>query len=108
MNRDHGVAIITGGASGIGLAIAKAAVGEGWKVLLADLTQPALDAAKAQVDAIKPSVTRTVVMDVASYQQREDALAMLKLVTQSEQQIRRGQTLSHRDAVTRATRSLAR
>jgi NAD(P)-dependent dehydrogenase (short-subunit alcohol dehydrogenase family) len=65
MNKDHGVAIITGGASGIGLAIAKAAVGEGWKVLLADLTQPALDAAKAQIDAIKPGVTRTVVMDVA-------------------------------------------
>ncbi|MCX7322577.1 MAG: SDR family NAD(P)-dependent oxidoreductase [Hyphomicrobiales bacterium] len=64
-NKNQGVAIITGGASGIGLAIAKGAVGEGWKVLLADLTQPALDAAKAQIDAIKPGVTRTVVMDVA-------------------------------------------
>jgi NAD(P)-dependent dehydrogenase (short-subunit alcohol dehydrogenase family) len=67
---DRGVAIITGGASGIGLAIAKAAVGEGWKVLLADLTQPALDAAKAQIDAVKPGFIRTVVMDVAN----EDAV----------------------------------
>lgn len=70
MSRDRGVLIVTGGASGIGLAIAKAAVGEGWKVLLADLTRPALDAAQAQIDAIRPGVTRTVVMDVAD----EDAV----------------------------------
>ncbi|MBC7577352.1 MAG: SDR family oxidoreductase [Tardiphaga sp.] len=63
--RDLGVAIVTGGASGIGLAIAKALVGEGWKVLIADLTRPALDAAQAQIDAIRPGVTRSVVMDVA-------------------------------------------
>ena len=63
--KDHGVAIVTGGASGIGLAIAKALVGEGWKVLIADLTRPALDAAQAQIDAIRPGVTRSVVMDVA-------------------------------------------
>ena len=63
--KDHGVAIVTGGASGIGLAIAKALVGEGWQVLIADLTRPALDAAQAQIDAIRPGVTRSVVMDVA-------------------------------------------
>ena len=65
MNRDHGVAIITGGASGIGLAIAKAAVGEGWKVLLADLTQPALDAAKAQVDDPHRCVGKTGAVAIA-------------------------------------------
>src|ERR1700738_2898732 len=31
---DRGVTIVTGGASGIGLAIAKALLGEGWKVII--------------------------------------------------------------------------
>ena len=39
-------------------------------MLIADLTQPALDAARAQIDAVKPGATRTVVMDVAD----EDAV----------------------------------
>jgi len=64
--QDFGVAIVTGGASGIGLAIAKALVGEGWKVIIADLTRPALDAAHAQLEALRPGVTRSVVMDVAN------------------------------------------
>jgi NAD(P)-dependent dehydrogenase (short-subunit alcohol dehydrogenase family) len=34
---DRGVAIVTGGASGIGLAIAKALLGDGWKLVIADL-----------------------------------------------------------------------
>jgi hypothetical protein len=41
---DRGVAIVTGGASGIGLAIAKALLGDGWKLIIADLAQGPLDA----------------------------------------------------------------
>src|SRR5947208_3040667 len=36
---ERNVAIVTGGASGIGLAIAKTLLGEGWKLILADLAE---------------------------------------------------------------------
>jgi len=62
---DRGVTIVTGGASGIGLAIAKALLGEGWKIIIADLAQGPLDAARAQLDLIQPNATKSVVMDVA-------------------------------------------
>jgi NAD(P)-dependent dehydrogenase (short-subunit alcohol dehydrogenase family) len=39
------VAVVTGGASGIGKALAKAFVGEGMKVVIADVEQPALEKA---------------------------------------------------------------
>ena len=38
------VAVVTGGASGIGLAIARAFLGEGMSVVIADIEQRALDA----------------------------------------------------------------
>jgi NAD(P)-dependent dehydrogenase (short-subunit alcohol dehydrogenase family) len=63
---ERGVAIVTGGASGIGLAIAKALLGDGWKILIADLAQGPLDAARAQLEPIRANATRCVVMDVAS------------------------------------------
>jgi NAD(P)-dependent dehydrogenase (short-subunit alcohol dehydrogenase family) len=44
------VAVITGGASGIGLAAAKRFATLGMKLCLADLRQEALDAAAAQLD----------------------------------------------------------
>jgi NAD(P)-dependent dehydrogenase (short-subunit alcohol dehydrogenase family) len=62
MNR---VAIVTGGASGIGLAIAKALLGEGWKLILADIARDPLEAARAELAALKPSAVKSVVMDVA-------------------------------------------
>jgi NAD(P)-dependent dehydrogenase (short-subunit alcohol dehydrogenase family) len=37
---------VTGGASGIGLAISQAALGEGWRVVVADLAQENLDRAR--------------------------------------------------------------
>jgi meso-butanediol dehydrogenase/(S,S)-butanediol dehydrogenase/diacetyl reductase len=43
------VAIITGGASGIGLSIAKRLASEGARIVLADINQAALDAAVPQV-----------------------------------------------------------
>ena len=59
------VAVITGGASGIGLALARRAAAEGMQVMLADIEQAALDAAAdelrskgAQVFAVKTDVSR--------------------------------------------------
>src|SRR6202171_5751550 len=63
---DRGVAIVTGGASGIGLAIAKALLGEGWKLILADLAQDPLEAARAELDQLTPNATKCVIMDVAN------------------------------------------
>jgi NAD(P)-dependent dehydrogenase (short-subunit alcohol dehydrogenase family) len=63
---DRGVCIVTGGASGIGLAIAKALLGEGWKVIIADLAQGPLDAARAQLEPIRSNATKCVIMDVAN------------------------------------------
>jgi NAD(P)-dependent dehydrogenase (short-subunit alcohol dehydrogenase family) len=62
---DRGVAIVTGGASGIGLAIARALLGDGWKLILADLAQGPLDAARAELEALRANATRCIIMDVA-------------------------------------------
>ena len=43
------VAVVTGGASGIGRALAKAFLGEGMKVVIADVEAPALDATVAEL-----------------------------------------------------------
>jgi NAD(P)-dependent dehydrogenase (short-subunit alcohol dehydrogenase family) len=43
------VAVVTGGASGIGKALARAFLGEGMKVVLADVEAPALDKAVAEL-----------------------------------------------------------
>jgi NAD(P)-dependent dehydrogenase (short-subunit alcohol dehydrogenase family) len=63
---DRGVAIVTGGASGIGLAIARALLGDGWKLLLADLAQGPLDAARAELEPLRADATKSVIMDVAN------------------------------------------
>jgi NAD(P)-dependent dehydrogenase (short-subunit alcohol dehydrogenase family) len=62
---DRGVAIVTGGASGIGLSIAKALLGDGWKLIVADIAQGPLDAARAQLEPLRPNATKCVIMDVA-------------------------------------------
>jgi NAD(P)-dependent dehydrogenase (short-subunit alcohol dehydrogenase family) len=56
-------AVVTGGASGIGLALARRLKAEGMKVLLADLDEEALGKASAELDA--PTV-RTDIRDPAS------------------------------------------
>jgi NAD(P)-dependent dehydrogenase (short-subunit alcohol dehydrogenase family) len=63
---DRGVAIVTGGASGIGLAIAKALLGDGWKLIIADLAQGPLDAACITLETIRPNATKCVIMNVAN------------------------------------------
>lgn len=58
------VAVVTGGASGVGLAIARALAGEGAKLVLADVEKPALDRAVAEISEGGAEVTG-VVTDVS-------------------------------------------
>ena len=46
------VAVVTGGASGIGKALVKALLGEGMKVVIADVEAPALEAARDELAAL--------------------------------------------------------
>jgi NAD(P)-dependent dehydrogenase (short-subunit alcohol dehydrogenase family) len=62
---DRGVAVVTGGGSGIGLAIAEALVDEGWKLLIADLSAEALDAARGKLESRGRDAVKYVQMDVA-------------------------------------------
>ncbi|MEO0031605.1 MAG: hypothetical protein RIS94_1363 [Pseudomonadota bacterium] len=69
MNLENKVSIVTGAASGIGLAIAKRYAAAGGKVAIADLK---LDAAQAAADAINadhPGAAMAVAMDVTSEEQ---------------------------------------
>ena len=65
------VAVVTGGASGIGKALAKAFVGEGMKVVIADVEEPAL---KATADELGSGVIGVVtdVSDAESVQALAD------------------------------------
>ena len=67
-NFDNKVAVITGGASGLGREFANTAAGLGMKLVLADVQQDALDQAKAELEA-----------------QGADVLAMLCDVRKGEQ-----------------------
>ena len=57
-------AFVTGGASGIGLALSRALAEAGCKVMLADIEKTALDAALASLSGSGPEI-RGVVCDVA-------------------------------------------
>ena len=59
------VAVVTGGASGVGRALARAFVGEGMKVVLADVEAPALEATAEALSAAGGEVSG-VVTDVSS------------------------------------------
>ncbi len=70
------VAVITGGASGIGLAAARTFAAEGLRVCIADLPGPALEAAAASVIAASPkgaAEVRAIPTDVSRW---EDVLAL--------------------------------
>lgn len=62
------VAVITGGASGIGLAVARACANEGMKLVLADIEQPKLDVVAAEFDAQGVDVLPLIV-DVSQFEQ---------------------------------------
>jgi NAD(P)-dependent dehydrogenase (short-subunit alcohol dehydrogenase family) len=52
--------------SGIGFAIAEALLANGWKLILADLAQDPLEAARARLDAQRANATKCIIMDVAN------------------------------------------
>ncbi len=58
------IAVVTGGASGIGYALAAAAAARGMRVVLADVRADALEAAAAQLRGAGAAVT-AVVADVS-------------------------------------------
>jgi NAD(P)-dependent dehydrogenase (short-subunit alcohol dehydrogenase family) len=69
------VAVVTGGASGIGRAMGERFARDGMKVVLADVEQPALDATAAELQAEGLDVTGVVtdVSDFASVEALRDA-----------------------------------
>jgi len=64
------VAVVTGGASGIGLALGKRVAAEGMKVVLADIEASALEAAAAELPATAEVLT--VVADVSKAEQVDE------------------------------------
>ena len=64
MNLDNKICIVTGAASGIGLAIAKRYAEAGAKVAIADLKQDAAQAAADGINAAHPGRAMAVAMDV--------------------------------------------
>ena len=63
------VAVVTGGASGVGRALAKAFLSEGMKVVLADVEEPALKATAEELGAL--GEVSSLVTDVRQYQALE-------------------------------------
>ncbi len=74
------VAVVTGGASGVGRSLAKAFLGEGMKVVLADVEAPALEATAKELASLGQGVVTTHVTDV----RRPEALEALADHTYSE------------------------
>ena len=70
------VAVVTGGASGIGKALARAFLGEGMKVVIADVEAPALEAAAKELGGSVTGVV-TDVSDAASVQALADRVYAL-------------------------------
>ena len=61
---DKGAAIVTGGASGIGFAVARQLLGDGWSVVIADRSRDGLERAASGLNAFS-SKLKTLVFDVA-------------------------------------------
>ena len=70
------VAVITGAASGIGLAAARQFAAMGMKVCLADLSAAALDTAAAEVAAVSPQGTAAVLAVPTDVSRLEDVQAL--------------------------------
>ena len=52
MDDEQRVAVVTGGASGIGLATARLLAQEGWRLVLADIEAARLEAARAELGGV--------------------------------------------------------
>jgi NADP-dependent 3-hydroxy acid dehydrogenase YdfG len=81
------IAVITGGASGIGLAAAKRFAAIGMKLVLADLRQDALDRAAAQLSGAE---LVTVPTDVSKIDLRDSRTVMSNYNVPGEVQQRMG------------------
>jgi NAD(P)-dependent dehydrogenase (short-subunit alcohol dehydrogenase family) len=68
-------AFVTGGGSGIGLAIVRALLNEGWRVIAADLAQDNLDQARQQLGGEKKQV-RFEQLDVTDEDAVKRAIAL--------------------------------
>lgn len=75
MKLDKKIAIVTGAASGIGLAIARRYVGEGAIVAIADLKEDAAKATAADLTKLGPGKAIGIAMDVTSEAQVNDGVA---------------------------------
>jgi len=75
MKLDNRIAIVTGAASGIGLAIARRYVAEGATVAIADLKEDAAKAAAADLTRLGPGKAIGLAMDVTSEAQVNDGVA---------------------------------
>jgi 3-hydroxybutyrate dehydrogenase len=75
MKLDRKIAIVTGAASGIGLAIARRYVEEGASVAIADLKEDAAQAAAADLTKLGPGKALGLAMDVTSEAQVNDGVA---------------------------------
>lgn len=75
MKLDKKIAIVTGAASGIGLAIAKRYVAEGAIVAIADLKEDAAQAAAADLTKQGPGKAIGIAMDVTSEEQVNEGVA---------------------------------
>jgi len=64
-------AFITGGAQGIGLAVAEAFLRQGAKVVAADIDKRSLEAAQSRLDAVVPGAARVIALDVTDFDATE-------------------------------------
>jgi NAD(P)-dependent dehydrogenase (short-subunit alcohol dehydrogenase family) len=71
---DNGTVFVTGGASGIGLAIVRTSLDEGWRVFVADLAQGSLDQARLDLARYNERV-RFGALDVTDERGVQDAIA---------------------------------
>ena len=70
-------AVVTGAASGLGLAICERLATKGWKLLIADINASKLAEAETKLQALGAQ-TLSLVMDVTKYEEQEDAAQMLQ------------------------------
>ncbi|MCX7117384.1 MAG: SDR family NAD(P)-dependent oxidoreductase [Legionellales bacterium] len=76
MTLHHKVAVITGAASGIGFSLAKVCQREGMRLVLADISESALQDKVKQLRELSTTAVVSVVCDVSK---REDVLALARL-----------------------------